>query len=80
MASGIISGPCMRNRRTMLSPSTATSLKKGKWRPIVTVSIETKRADIITRRLPTPVEWAFDTERESDERGYQLGAWIDERS
>ncbi len=50
-----------------------------KWRPIVTVSIETEQFDIHTRRLLTPVDWAFDTEQESDEQGYQLAVtWIDE--
>jgi len=50
-----------------------------KWRPIVTVSIETTPSEILTRRLLTPVDWAFDTEQESDEQGYQLAVdWIDE--
>ena len=50
-----------------------------KWRPIVTVSIETERSDLLKRRLSTPVDWAFDTERESDEQGYQLAVtWINE--
>ena len=53
--------------------------EQGKWRPIVTVSIETKHAAVLTRRLVTPAEWAFDTEQESDERGYQHAVtWIDE--
>ena len=43
-----------------------------KWRPIVTVSIETERSDLLKRRLSTPIDWAFDTEQESDEQGYQL--------
>jgi hypothetical protein len=43
------------------------------------VSVETKRAEILTRRLFTPIEWAFDSEQESDERGHLLAvAWIDE--
>jgi hypothetical protein len=51
----------------------------GKWHPVVTVSLETRRAEILTRRLFTPSEWAFDSEQESDERGYLLAvAWIDE--
>ena len=50
-----------------------------KWRPIVTVSIETERSDLLKRRLSTPVDWAFDTEQESDEQGYQLAVtWINE--
>jgi len=49
------------------------------WRPTVTVSIETEQSDLLTRRLSTPVDWAFDTEQESDERGYQLAVtWINE--
>jgi hypothetical protein len=53
--------------------------EKGKWHPVVTVSVETKHSDIITRRLFTPSEWAFASEQESDERGYLLAvAWIDE--
>jgi len=48
----------------------------GKWHPVVTVSLETRPAEI---RLLTPSEWAFDSEQESDERGYLLAvAWIDE--
>ena len=51
----------------------------GKWRPLITVSLETRRAEILTRRLLTPSEWAFDSEQESDEGGYRLAvAWIDE--
>ena len=51
----------------------------GKWRPVVTVSLETRRDEIFTRRLLTPSEWAFDSQQESDESGYQLAvAWIDE--
>ena len=50
-----------------------------KWRPTVTVSIETEQSDHLTRRLPTPVDWAFDTEQESDEQGYHLAVtWINE--
>ena len=51
----------------------------GKWHPVVTVSVETRRVEILTKRLFTPSEWAFDSEQESDERGYLLAvAWIDE--
>lgn len=50
-----------------------------KWRPTVTVSIETEQSDLLKRKLSTPVDWAFDTEQESDEQGYQLAVtWIDE--
>lgn len=50
-----------------------------KWRPIVTVSIETEQSDPLKRRLSTPVDWAFDTEQESDEQGYHLAVtWINE--
>jgi hypothetical protein len=50
-----------------------------KWRPIVTVAIETEQSDLLKRRLSTPVDWAFDTEQESDEQGYQLAVtWINE--
>jgi hypothetical protein len=50
-----------------------------KWRPIVTVSIETEQSDLLKRRLSTPVDWVFDTEQESDEQGYQLAVtWINE--
>ena len=50
-----------------------------KWRPIVTVSTETEQPNVATRRLPVPPDWAFDTELESDEQGYQLAVtWIDE--
>ncbi len=50
-----------------------------KWRPTVTVSIETEQSDHLTRRLSTPLDWAFDTEQESDEQGYQLAVtWIEE--
>ncbi len=52
---------------------------KGRWRPSVVVSIDRTLAEVITRTLVTPPDWAFDTEQESDERGYQLGVtWIDE--
>lgn len=52
-----------------------------KWRPIVTVSIEREPSDRVKRRLPTPADWAFDTEQESDEQGYQLAiTWIEEGS
>jgi hypothetical protein len=43
------------------------------------VSVETQHGEILTRRLFTPSEWAFDSEEECDERGYRLAvAWIDE--
>jgi hypothetical protein len=43
------------------------------------VSVGTKHAQILTRRLFIPSEWAFDSEEECDERGYRLAvAWIDE--
>ena len=52
---------------------------EGKWRPSVVLSIHRKSAEVVTRTLLTPHDWAFDTEQESDERGYQLGVtWIDE--
>jgi hypothetical protein len=45
----------------------------------VTVSIETEQSDPLKRRLSTPVDWAFDTEQESDEQGYHLAVtWINE--
>jgi hypothetical protein len=53
--------------------------EKGRWQPVVTVSVGTKHAQILTRRLFIPSEWAFDSEEECDERGYRLAvAWIDE--
>jgi hypothetical protein len=30
--------------------------EKGRWQPVVTVSVETKHAEILTRRLFTPSE------------------------
>ncbi len=52
---------------------------KGKWRPSVVVSLDRRSAEVFTRTLVTPPDWVFDTEQESDERGYQLGVtWIDE--
>ena len=53
--------------------------EKGRWQPVVTVSVETKDAEILTRRLFTPSEWAFESKEESDERGCRLAvAWIEE--
>jgi hypothetical protein len=43
------------------------------------VSFETEQSDLLERILSTPVDWAFDTEQESDEEGYRLAVtWIDE--
>ena len=48
-----------------------------KWRPIVIVSKQTGGC-VQTRNLRTPSDWLFDTKKQSDEEGYQLGAaWID---
>jgi hypothetical protein len=60
-------------------PMHVTLDQRVEWHPVVTVSVETSRAEILPRRLFTPSEWAFDSEQESDERGYLLAvAWIDE--
>lgn len=47
------------------------------WRPVVIVSYRTSERLEITN-LKTPAEWRFDSQRASDEQGYQLGStWVD---